>query len=329
MTSLIVDAATSQFTHQLDPVGANAQEQTLQGHRIIHWSFYVTVGGAVVSAVAAIAALIFSFFPGIVAGALLTATSGLSAHYIKKFSIFKTFEEQEKIYKKRNQELAEQVQRLKEEQGKIQDVAGGMSQSNSEFATMLQNQQKELEEKVNELEQISTKLEKTEKAFQSLQKVCDALKSALEEVSNGVIAFNRENASLEEHKKNISDFVSILGEHKNRFQGEMKELDDQVVEYDRQTDELVEQVDLMEQQLKLMRDIEGTNQKEIRQLREQVESLDRIANSVTQNAQDLQQKEEEFRKIEAAIEEKLNRLKNLEKLVDLIPELRKALQKKD
>lgn len=206
-----------------------------------HWSPRVLIASAVVSTVAAVAAIFFgqiAFAVGFVAAA---CSQLMGAYYIKQFYPLKTMENLEEHFKQQNEKFDASHKELKKEVVDISKATDTLKDEVKEDAELVQKYQEllglkqNLEKQTNDLQKAlkdtTTTLEAQQAQNKVLQDTVDVLTKNLENVKDAEVKLDHETIHLAESIVEFKEIIAHESDAKEQIAEDIKSVEEKTQKY--------------------------------------------------------------------------------------------------
>lgn len=202
----------------------HADTALLNGHEVIHWSHYVLVGTCTVAVVTAVASAILTQWPLVIACAVMGASSGLGAYYIKELSITDTLAEVIRKMVIAIQDLYRGVQELYSQIKDLKNAKTDLQKTVDKYSKIVESGSADLSSQAAKLQKVTNELKESEQKFSELKALYDPLKQTVDTFisSSGKLLDGFKDfkgAGVE-----LSHSVDHLGKLEKEFDSEVDEL---------------------------------------------------------------------------------------------------------
>ena len=194
-------------------------QQVRQGSR--HWSYGLMIGAAVVGAITAVVAIIFSQIPIIAAGVMLALTGSIGAYYLKEFGMLSTLEDYTLLLSAKVNKIASTADKLERADDGLQKANKALNETIKERDKVIEKGNKKLNKTLDEFDQVAHKLEITEKRLANVIVLYQNLKKVTFKLTEQVAYFNSENDLLDENIDEFLDNIKKLDVNNDRLAGEI------------------------------------------------------------------------------------------------------------
>lgn len=245
--------------------GKNVDQGYWNGRNVTHWSTHLAMTGALIGAIAFVAGIAFDSIVIASLGGLLLVNNGISAYYLKKFSVFNSIDEVIRALALTVKELYDQVVALHEHIEVLEPATQRITDERIKIEARL----KESTAVIEKLKGVEKKYEEVSKKLTAITNIYNPLKGAVDnfirkvsELENYKLDFSKLSLALKElanersqlegsikliddgtkkldtHEKKIGDLSTQLGTLIDRWNANFQELQKQIVKLEEENDEL-------------------------------------------------------------------------------------------
>lgn len=206
----------------LSLTGKEVEQGYWQNRNVTHWSTHVCMTGAFIGGMALIAGIAIDSTIIAALGSLLLVTNGLSAYYLKKFSVFSAIDDIIRALADTVRELYNQIVGLHTQIGAIGPARELITEERLKIETRL----KESQATIDRLQKVEKDYEAVSKKIVQITGVYQPLKSAVDEFIKNVSELPKGNLDFER----LSVAMKGLADERTRFDDNVKTLGDETKE---------------------------------------------------------------------------------------------------
>lgn len=190
----------------------------MSGRNISHWSTHLAMTGTLIGAIAFVSGIALDSIVVAALGGMLFVTNGISAYYLKKFSVFNSIDEVIHALAETIHELYQQIVGLHAQIGAL----GPSTQRLSDERIKIEARLKESNETIARLEKVEKQFAETNKKFTKLANIYGPLKDAVDNFIRNVSELKQNEIDLTLLAKAVKD----LANERTRLEGSIKAIDD-------------------------------------------------------------------------------------------------------
>jgi len=213
--------------------GSSAKEGELKGKVYRHWSYYLLITGAFVSAAGIVAASILKLsIVIIISSSILFVTNTIGAYYVRKFATLRQLEDYVDVMTTKINDLAGFVTNLQEILKELGQTRADLTHNLDETKEVWEFGYDKVHNENLRVAVLTEKLELTVKKLNKMQELYANLQEAVNLFSNHVADLSGHGAQMGEKVKQLADNVTGAGNILESFNSENEEFDEHNAMYD-------------------------------------------------------------------------------------------------
>jgi len=319
-----------QNAQQALSVGASdvtqAAQGNLNGKKVIHWSYYVLLGGVAFGSIVTLAAGILGQNPTAIGGGLFIATNGLGAYYIREFSILTSLKEVTDQLTQGIKDLFTNIVQPLASYTQVLEVGNAeLNKQITDQKRVFKQGELDLAQKAKDLDSSTDKLLEAEAKLKMLQDENVKLKASTD-------AFTASTLKMDEDNKNLVGKVADMEKELKQLDDENAALKASLADFEKANQDFTSQngnLDAVVKQLQAQNvELEKNRAAELQEkdkLQKQVDQLSGANTELSQSLkkmQDLQKTEDQANDQLVKRVDSLSELQELSKLLPLIKKLK-------
>lgn len=304
MTGVMGDIAAAALTKE-NPVdlGAVQGQGTQNGRSVTHWTYKLFLGSAVVGAVTGVAAAILAMYSVAIAGALLGATNGLAAFYIKRFRTLQSLEDS-------TSQLAKEVDDLKKTNENLEKLNSGLKELSDQLRQELERAQTRLESQSQEMNASVEKLVESERKLQQFAGIAANIQEKTKQLSEEALAFTQHNQIYGERVDQLVGEVDEVQRHHDRLRELISQSDANTDEYEKMNEEFSRQITVLDHLFQLIKRLFTKTRDRMNALEAQVNELGEVVPQAVQGAQDAEEMQTRMEELQRKYQDDLSKLES-------------------